>query len=73
MGVELTVPEPVPVRVIVNVYCGGGVRAKVAVQVELAAMTRVVLVAVPVQLPDQPVNVEPAAAAAVSVTDEFCA
>ena len=39
----------------------------------MAFRTIEVLVVVPVQLPDQPVNVEPAAAAAVNVTLVLCA
>ena len=42
--------------------------AKSAVQIELAFTTTVALAPVPTQLPDQPVNDEPALAAAFTVT-----
>ena len=60
-------------RVTVRLNCSGAVAVKVATQVELALTTIEVLVVVPVQLPDQPVNVEPTAAVAFSVTAVFCA
>ena len=72
-GAEFTVPEPVPVWVTVRLNCSGTVAVKVATQVELALTTIEVLGVVPVQLPDQPVNVESTVAVAVSVTAVFCA
>ena len=63
-GDEVTVPAPVPVLVTVSVYV---LAVNVAV-IAAAAVTVSVQVLVPVQPPPlQPVNVEPAAGAAVSV------
>ena len=64
-GLEVTVPLPVPALVTVMVY---DTRVKVAVTLRAAVM-ETVHVPVPVQAPDQPVKVEPAAGAAVKVTE----
>jgi hypothetical protein len=62
-GVEVTVPSPVPVLVTVSVFPAEKVaataRASVMVTVHSAA---------PVQAPDHPTNIDPAAGAAVKVT-----
>ena len=69
VGLEVTVPEPVPVLETVSVYVAGGTVLKVAVTV-VAAVTVTWQVPVPAQPPpDQPAKVEPAVAAAVRVTD----
>ena len=72
-GAEVTVPEPVPVRATVRLNWGVGVKLKFAVQVEFALRTIDDVLAVPAQLPDQPVNVDPVAGAALSVIEVFCA
>jgi hypothetical protein len=72
-GVDVIVPEPVPVRVMIRLKTGGGDAAKLAVQIESALTTMVALANVPAQTPDQPVNVEPTAEVAVSVTVVPCA
>lgn len=64
-GIEVTVPEPVPVRVTVR---ESGVGLKVAPTLFAALMVTVQVFAVPMHAPDQPVKVEPVTAAAVSVT-----
>ena len=56
-----------------TVGAGVGVAVNVAVQVEFAVRTIAVLAAVPAQLPDQPVKVEPVAGAALNVIEVFCA
>src|SRR3954467_13589438 len=64
-GELVTAPVPVPVRVTVSVRCGTA--ANVAVTV-LAASIVPRQAPVPLHAPPQPVNAEPAAALAVSVT-----
>src|SRR5262249_34046450 len=64
-GARVTVPAPVPALLPVRWNVG---RAKVAVPVCAALIVTVQLFTVPVQLPVQPVNVEPAAGVAVNVT-----
>jgi hypothetical protein len=64
-GALITLPLPEPVRAALTVT--GASSAKVAPTV-VAALTVSVQGAVPLQAPDQPVKVEPAAAEAVSVT-----
>jgi len=65
-GLDVTVPLPVPALVTVNAKLG----ANVAVT-DVAAAMATMHVPVPVQppVPDQPANTEPAAGAAVRVTD----
>ena len=72
MGAEVTDPVPVPARVTLRLNCGVGVDVKVAAHVAFAVTTIDALAAVPVQLPDQPANVEPRVATADSVTVVFC-
>jgi hypothetical protein len=67
-GELVTVPLPVPDLLTVNCT---GTDAKPAVTVFAALIVRVQVLAVPVQPPDQPLNVEPAVAAAVKVTLAF--
>ena len=63
-GFDVTVPAPLPALVTLSVRCWS---VKVAVTF-LAAVMVTVQMAVPVQSPVQPENVEPVAGAAVSVT-----
>jgi hypothetical protein len=65
VGVDVTLPLPVPARLMVRTFCA---RAKFAVTL-VAELTDTVHVPVPEQPPpDQPVNREPDAAVAVSTT-----
>lgn len=63
-GELLTVPVPVPALVTVNSRTG----TKLAVTVLVTFVVTEQVVAVPVQAPDQPLNLEPDAAVAVKVT-----
>ena len=67
-GAEVTVPEPVPVRVTVRLNWGvGETRAKLAVQVLDVDLKKIVaVVVVPAQAPDQMLKVDPVAGVAVS-------
>jgi hypothetical protein len=67
VGAEVTVPAPVPAFVTLSANVAAVV-LKVAVTLR-AAVIDVVQVPVPVHAPLQPANVDPLAAAAVSVTD----
>jgi hypothetical protein len=67
-GEDVTVPVPVPIFVMLSERVVVPDVLKVAVT-ERAAVIDTVQAAVPVQAPLQPPNVEPLAAAAVSVTD----
>jgi len=69
---SVTVPVPVPASATMSwKVCGGGTVAAVNVAVtEVAAVMFTVQVPVPVHGLDQPANVEPVAAVAVSVTCE---
>ncbi len=64
-GVLVTVPVPVPVLVMDN---WTGIAVKLALTVFAALMVTVQVAVVPVHAPDQPLNVDPAVAAAVRVT-----
>jgi hypothetical protein len=64
LGFEVTVPAPAPALVAVRAYVD---RANVAVTLRAAVMLTA-QVPVPLQAPLQPVKVEPAVVAAVSVT-----
>jgi len=64
-GAELTVPVPLPFLVTVSRYVAS---VKVAVTFLAWVMETSQVAAVPVQPPDQPVKVEPVAAAADRVT-----
>src|SRR4029079_12408963 len=66
----ITMPIPGPAFVTVTV-CLTSVNVAVTVFVSASVTSHVV--ASPVHAPDQPVNVEPSAGAAVSVTIAFCA
>ena len=74
-GAELTEPVPVPARVTLRMKLddvGAVARTKLAVQVvDLALSKMLTVIAVPVQAPDHPANVEPDAGVAVRVTLEF--
>jgi hypothetical protein len=63
-GVLVTVPLPVPEAATVS----SALTVKTAVALRSSVIASVQVAAVPLQAPVQPVNVEPAAAAAVSVT-----
>jgi hypothetical protein len=65
-GLLVTVPAPVPVSVTVSVGDAGPVKVAVA---EVFAEMLNVQVDVPLQAPDHPLNVDPDAGVAVSVTD----
>jgi len=65
-GELVTVPVPLPAGVTLRAYWTA---AKVAVTDCAWLIATVQVVAVPVHAPDQPVKVEPAAGAAVRVTD----
>ena len=67
-GAEVTVPDPVPVRLTVRLNCGvGETRAKFAVQVLDFDLKKIVaVVVVPAQAPDQLLKVDPVAGVAVS-------
>jgi hypothetical protein len=65
-GELVTVPDPAPAGVTVSVC---GTAANVAVTLRAAVMLTVQVVVLPVQSPDQLVNVDPAPGAAVRVTD----
>jgi hypothetical protein len=65
---SVTVPEPVPLVRAVSVYVGPPDRLKFAVTVFAASIVTVQLEAVPVHPPDQPRNVDPWSAYAVSTT-----
>jgi hypothetical protein len=65
-GELVTVPDPEPDLTTESVRC---TRPNVAVTLRAAVMATVQVVEVPEQAPLQPVNVDPAAAAAVSVTE----
>ena len=67
VGALLTVPVPVPALVTVKV-CVVATLSKVAVTLFAALILSVQVVAVPVQAPDQLVNLEPEAGVAVKVT-----
>jgi hypothetical protein len=65
-GDDVTVPEPVPVGVTVTANCGAELKVAATAEFPVSVTMHV---PVPVQpLPDQPTNVEPCAALAVSVT-----
>jgi hypothetical protein len=64
-GELVTVPVPVPALVTVSIT---GTGVKLAVTVFAMDIVTVQVVAVPVQAPDQPSNVEPVAGVAVRVT-----
>lgn len=68
-GAEVTLPAEVVLALLTVTLSVWGGSPKVAVTARAAVIDTVQLVAVPVQPPDQPVKVEPAAAAAVSVTE----
>jgi hypothetical protein len=63
-GLEATVPEPLPFFATVKLK----VCVKLAVHLLLALVVTDAVVAVPVQSPDQPAKIEPAAGAAVNLT-----
>ena len=65
VGLEVTVPEPVPAIVTASVF--GGMRSKVAVQLRAASI--VTLPSVQSASPLHPANVEPDAGAGMSVTE----
>jgi hypothetical protein len=67
-GVLVTVPAPVPALVTVSFI---GMGTKLAVTVFVTFMATVQVVTVPAQPPDQALNLEPAAAVAVSLTLVF--
>ena len=64
-ALKVTVPDPDPAIVRPRVNCD---TSNVAVQLRAAAIDTVVDRALPLQSPLQPVNVDPLAASAVSVT-----
>ncbi|MBL8523406.1 MAG: hypothetical protein JNN20_06945 [Betaproteobacteria bacterium] len=72
-GLETTEPEPVPATPTYNVAVAGGgggvaaTAAKLAVQLTFCDSTPVNVAAMPLQTPDQPLNVDPLAATAESV------
>ena len=68
VGLEVTVPEPVPALVTVRLKVAGGAGLNVAVTV-LAAVILTTHEPVPLQAPDQLANTEPAAALALKVTE----
>ena len=70
-GTEVTDPLPDPAGLMNRLNGPAGVAENVATQLRFVETTILVLAAVPVQLPDQPENVEPVAATAVSTTDVF--
>jgi hypothetical protein len=67
-GVLVTVPVPLPALVTVSFMGAGPLDVNVAVT-DAEALSAMVHVAVPLQPPDHPPNVEPALGAAVSVTE----
>src|SRR6185295_15531596 len=67
-GLDVTLPTPVPARVTVAANVGVPAVLNVAVTLR-ACVIATVQPPVPVHAPLQPANVEPLAAAAVSVTD----
>jgi hypothetical protein len=67
-GELVTDPVPFPAEVTVSVHWASA-GPNVAVTLRAVVMPTVHVVALPEQSPDQPVNVDPAAGAAVSVTD----
>ena len=67
-GLEVTVPEPAPAFATDTVYFAGALSVNVAVQVALTLSVLLTDALVPLQLPDQPLNVDPDAAAAHNVT-----
>jgi hypothetical protein len=67
VGVEVTVPLPVPLFATLRAYVAGGLSAKVAVTLFAASTTRG-QGPVPVHAPLQPVNVAPAAGVAERAT-----
>jgi hypothetical protein len=69
VGLEMTLPEPVPVLVTLRRYAVGALWANVAVTLRAAVMLTVQVVAVPAQPPLQPVKVEPVDGTAVKVTE----
>jgi hypothetical protein len=68
MPPPVTVPEPVPDFCTLSVYWTGLTASKVAVTERLAVMVTLQVAPLTVSQPVQPANVEPAVAAAVSVT-----
>ena len=67
-GADVTVPVPLPALVTLSVKLALEL-LNAAVTLRAADIDRVQAVAVPLQAPPQPPNVDPLAAAAVSVTD----
>ena len=67
-GLDVTVPEPVPALATETVYFTGALTVNVATQVALPLIDLLTDALVPLQLPDQPLKVDPDAAAAVNVT-----
>ncbi len=65
IGADVTVPAPVPAGVTVNV----GVSSVNVAVTDRAWVIETVHVLVPLHAPDQPANVEPGLASAVSDTD----
>jgi hypothetical protein len=67
-GLDVTVPEPVPAFATDTVYCTGALTVNVATHVALELTVLLTEALVPLQLPDQPLKVDPDAAAADNVT-----
>ena len=68
LGLDVTVPDPAPVTVTFRVAVSCCSTSNVAVQLRAAASVTLVVCELPPQSPLQPANVDPLAAAAVSVT-----
>ena len=69
LGLDVTVPDPAPVTVTSRVAVCSCATSNVAVQLRPAAIVTLAVCELPPQLsPLQPANVDPLAAAAVSVT-----
>jgi hypothetical protein len=68
-GRLVTVPAPVPARLIANVRVTAAAVLKVAVQLCAAFMATVAIAPEPAHEPDQPAKVEPLAGLAVNTTE----